>query len=60
MKKIIILDHSTGTTYIADYDENVSDVIEDYLDYINEKYDLSLKESECSYMTTPDLTIKFL
>lgn len=60
MKKIIILDHSTGITYILDYEEAIYGEFQSYLDYINEKYDLSLRESECSYMTTPDLTIKFL
>ena len=41
IKKIIILDYSTGEVLIKDYDENVWDCAEDMTDEENKKHDRS-------------------
>lgn len=57
---IVILDHNSGEIYISEYDSNLVESYEEYYDILNEKFNLSLKDSECSCMITSELNIKFL
>lgn len=48
---ITILDYSTGITHIFPY--SLVDMGEDFIDiaqYIEDEYDITLRESECSWM----------
>ncbi len=63
--QIIILDYSVGMIYMTEVENHkaetiTNDNITDFYDYLNEKYDLSLKESQCSYMIGKNLDIEFL
>lgn len=61
MKKIIILDLSTTSVHVFNYDSNIFDanVIVDFFDYINNNYeDINLKESQCSWMIVDTVDIK--
>ena len=53
-EKIIILDYSTGKTYIAEYDNNIFENIQDFFDTLNDYHNLNLKESQCSWMIVKD------
>ena len=54
IKKIIILDYSTGEVIIKDYDENIWDCAEDMTD---EAGNLIL-HSDCYYMIVDKLNLK--
>ena len=54
IKKIIILDYSTGEVIIKDYDENIWDCAEDMTD---ENGNLLL-HSDCHYMIVNKLNLK--
>lgn len=60
IKKIIILDFNSTVTHVFDFNENLynSEEIQDFLDAINNEYDLYLKESECQWMITDELKLK--
>lgn len=60
MKKIIILDFNSTVTHVFDFDENTDDSnnIVDFLDGVNNKYDLYLKESECQWMIVEELKLE--
>ena len=52
MKKLIVLDQATTKVYIFQFDENIWDTaaIQDFFDEVNNRYNLLLKEGECSWM----------
>ena len=54
IKKIIILDYSTGEVLIKDYDENIWDYAEDMTD---EDGNLIL-HSDCNWMIVDELNLK--
>lgn len=51
-KKVIILDHNTISVHVFKFDSDIydEDDIVRFLDDVNLKYDLNLKEDECSWM----------
>lgn len=63
MKKIIVLDNSNSQTYVFDFDENKYDAneIQNFFADMNDKHDLFMKESQCSWMITNEnnLSIEF-
>lgn len=59
MKKIIVLDVSSGDTHIFSYDEEryEEEDIDIMFDAFNEAFDLDLKTSECSWMFVDTVNI---
>lgn len=51
MEKIIILDFSDGEVYIKDYDTNIWEDAEEFLN------EYGFSESECHWMTVPILKL---
>ena len=54
IKKIIILDYSTGEVLIKDYDENIWDCAEDMTD----EYGNLILHSDCHWMIVDKLNLK--
>lgn len=59
MSKIIVLDNSTGSVHVFPFDKNVYDTedLSEFYDHVNEFFQLSLSDSECSWMIVLDLKI---
>jgi hypothetical protein len=57
MKKIIILDFSTGEVHIFPYDENIWEDGEDFIVDENENGSIALSLSNCQWMIVDNLNI---
>lgn len=57
MKKIIILDFTTGDVHIFNYDSNIYEDFSDFIEFINKEYGLSLKENQCNYMVVDKINM---
>jgi len=57
MKKIIILDYTSGEVYVFNYDSNIFTDFSDFCNVINEEYDLNLYERNCNWMIVDELKI---
>ena len=53
MQKIVILDYSTSNVYITSYNEAIYEDVFEFIEVLNEQFDLDLKESQCNWMTSP-------
>ena len=57
-KKIIILDFATTETHVFDYDEGTFEDFYDFIEAVNEEFDLHLSESNCEWMIVKELNIQ--
>lgn len=55
MKKLIVLDFSSGEVNVFNYDENIYD---DFENFAEENPEYELNPNDCQWMITNELTIK--
>ena len=55
--KIIILDYSTSEVHVFDYDRNMFESGEQYIEMLNEDGNYHFKKSEISFMVVENLSI---